>query len=246
MNRCSERPAFIRKRSASKPSCSHYGHTAPMATRRDRGAEADRISRAIRVAIGAELLDARRGIGVSQTVAGRSVGMSHAQFGRIERGVLANVTVDQLARACGAVGLKLVVRAYPDGDSVRDVGHLALLARLRARIPSSIQVRTEVPLAIAHDKRAWDLVLGTGADRVAVEGETRLQDLQALERRIALKQRDGSMDRIILLVSDTATNRRVLAEQRETLRGRFPGDGRQVLAALRSGTLPDASAVLVL
>ncbi len=217
-----------------------------MAARRDRGAEADRQSRAIRAAIGAEILTARRGLGVSQAVAGRSVGMSHAQVGRIERGVLEYVTVDQLARACEAVGLKLVVRAYPGGDAVRDAGHLSLLARFRARIPPSIQVRTEVPLPISRDKRAWDLVLGAGADRVAVEAETRLQDLQALERRIALKQRDGRIDRVILLVGDTAPNRRILAEQRETLRARFPGEGRHVLSALRTGTLPVASGVLVL
>jgi hypothetical protein len=48
--------------------------------------------------------------------------MSRAQFGRIERGEIANLSVDQLCRAAAAVGLKVALRTFPDGDPARDAG----------------------------------------------------------------------------------------------------------------------------
>jgi transcriptional regulator with XRE-family HTH domain len=163
-----------------------------MTTRRDRRADAARVTAFIRTTIGAEIRDTRIGAGVSQLAAGRSVGMSHAQFGRIERATLPNVTVGQLASACSAVGLKLVVRAYPDGEAIRDAAQLALLARFRAGLPDGFRIRFEVPLPILSDRRAWDAVVSPPADgEFAVEAESRLHDIQAMDRRIALKQRDG-------------------------------------------------------
>ena len=54
------------------------------------------------------------------------------------------------------------------------------------------------------------------------------------------------MDVLILLVSDTAANRRVLAAHREDLRSLLPLDGRQVMTTLRTGRLPEANGLLVL
>jgi hypothetical protein len=51
---------------------------------------------------------------------------------------------------------------------------------------------------------------------------------------------------VILLVNDTAANRRVLAAHREALRARFPLDGRAILQALRAGRAPTASGIVVL
>jgi hypothetical protein len=157
--------------------------------------------------------------------------MSHAQFGRIERGELLQLTVDQASRACAAVGLRLAVRTYPDGDPVADRAQLALLGRFRACLPEHARWLSEVPIPIQGDRRAWDAISIVAGFRFAVEAETRLRDIQALERRIALKQRDGGVDVVILLVNDTAANRRVLAAHREALRARFPLDGRAILAA---------------
>ncbi len=74
----------------------------------------------------------------------------------------------------------------------------------------------------------------------------RLFDLQALDRRIALKRRDGGLAIVILLVADTHGNRRHLAEHREVLRPSFPLDSRAVLAAVRLGQPPSASGIVVL
>ena len=172
--------------------------------------------------------------------------MSHAQLGRIERAELPNLTVEQLSRACAAVGLRLSVRAYPDGDPVRDGAHRALLERFRRLLPSGTGWLTEVPLPIPGDRRAWDGVATLAGRRVAVEAETRLADVQALERRLALKRRDGGLDLLLLVVADTQSNRRALAVHREALRHAFLADGRTIRAALGRGELPTMSGLVVL
>jgi transcriptional regulator with XRE-family HTH domain len=217
-----------------------------MVSRRDRQAEAVLIANGIRHAIGAEIRDGRLAAGVSQSLAGGSVGMSHAQFSRIERADIRALTVEQLCRACAAVGLKLVVRAYPGGEPIRDAAQVALLERFHRIVPAAIPWQREVPLPAAGDQRAWDAVLTFRDGPVAVEAETRLHDVQALERRIALKQRDGGIDRVVLLVNRTATNRRVVAACREDLRPGFPLDGRDLLASLRAGRRPSSSALVLL
>jgi hypothetical protein len=117
---------------------------------------------------------------------------------------------------------------------------------LRIELPQRVVVRTEVPLPLPGDSRAWDLVLGIEPDPVPVEAEARLRDLQALDRRCALKLRDSGFARLVLLVSDTANNRRALEAYREDLRTSFPLDTRQVMAALRAGRTPDASGIVIL
>ena len=104
---------------------------------------------------------------------------------------------------------------------------------------------TEMPLPIPGDLRAWDALIRLD-DHVAVEAETRLGDVQALDRRVQLKLRDGGVDIVILLVSDTAHNREILDVHRNALRSTFPLDGRQLLPVLRVGRAPSASGILVL
>ncbi len=172
--------------------------------------------------------------------------MSHAQWGRIERGQIRSLTIDQATRAAMAVGLRLVARTFPDGDPVRDAGQLALLERFRTRLPPGVRWDTEVPLPIPGDRRAWDAMLALDGQRAGCEGETKLLDIQALERRLALKFRDGGVDVLLLLVADTAANRRVLSVHRPALRALLPLDGRQVLRSLRDGRIPSANGLIVI
>lgn len=217
-----------------------------MATRRDPFHEAREQARRIRIAIGTEVHGARLGAGLSQGAAGRTVRMSHAQLGRIERAVLEHLTIEQASRACSSVGLRLVVRAYPVADPARDAGHQGLLERFRRRLPERAIWRTEVVFPRPGDLRAWDAVAELDARRAAIEAEMRLGDLQALERRLAIKQRDGGIPALVLLVNDTRANRDILATHREALRPRFPLDGREILDALRHGRLPDRNGILIL
>ena len=217
-----------------------------MTARGGRLADARTIASRIRVEAGREIRIARQSAGASLKETGARVGMSHAQLSRIERGVLETVSVDQLARACAAVGLRIWVRAVPGSGPALDSGQLDLIGRLRRRLPAGIRVRTEVPLPISGDLRTWDCVLGLRPDETPVEAEARLSDVQALERRVALKRRDGHVDVLILLVSDTAHNRAVLGMHREAFRDSFPLDTRQVMASIGAGRTPSASGIVVL
>jgi hypothetical protein len=84
-----------------------------------------------------------------------------------------------------------------------------------------------------------------GPRRAGCECETRLRDAQAIERRIALKLRDGRVDVVLLIVPDTAANRRFLEQHREQLRGLLPLDSRQVFEAFRRGELPERSGIVI-
>lgn len=178
--------------------------------------------------------------------AGALVGMSHAQLGRIERDELPTVSLDQLARGCAAVGLRLVARAEVGAGPAVDSGQLAMLERVRRLLPTLPPLATEVPFPNHGDPRAWDAMVRLERRRVAFEAESRLRDAQALDRRCQTKMRDGAADVLILLVNDTAHNRTFLAEHREALRSTFPLDGRQVLHALRAGKAPAQNGLLVI
>lgn len=206
---------------------------------------ANAVTRRVVGTIGTEVRSARIGAGLSQREAGHAVRMSHSQFGRIERGEIQRATVDQLSRACAAVGLVLAARAYPRADPVRDAAHAALLERFRALLPPGTRWQTEVPLPIPGDLRAWDGIAELPPQRIACEAEMRVHDTQALGRRLTLKQRDGEEPVLILVIADTRANRRALAAHRESLRGMLPLDPRDVLAELRAGRLPASSGLLL-
>ncbi len=208
--------------------------------------EGRRLADRIRRQLGEDLRAARRASGLSQFAAATAIGMSHAQLGRIERGELEDLTIAQACRAGLSVGLRLGSKYYPDGDPVRDRAQLAILERFRRRLPPDAGWWTEVPLPIPGDRRAWDALVRLADRRAGCEAETRITDVQALERRLALKLRDGGVDLLILLVSDTRWNRAVLAAHREALRTSLPLDGRDVLRALASGRLPEENGLVVL
>lgn len=183
---------------------------------------------------------------MSQQTVGDAVGLSGSEVGRIERGHVASVSLLNLARLLSVVGLDLSARAYPTGTSLRDKAQVALLYRLRLQLPPNLVWRTEVPVGPPGDLRAWDAVVGDGPDRIGLEAETRLVDLQALERRIALKCRDSSIHRAVLILADTRTNRAAVRAFEASLRGSFPINGHDALADLRAGRALAGNAVILL
>lgn len=196
-------------------------------------------------ALASELRDARRAAGVSQAHVARVAGLSQSKVSRIERAEHVSGRVDELARLSAALGLRLTMRVYPDGHAVRDEGHLRLLRRFRAQVSQRLRWRTEVPVGDSGDARAWDVLLeGVGA--IGVDAETRLQDLQALQRRCELKARDSGVDRLVLLVAATRHNRLVLHEHRAALASTFPADTAEVMACLRQGRLPPRNGIVII
>jgi transcriptional regulator with XRE-family HTH domain len=194
--------------------------------------------------LGLEIRAARSSAGLSQRDTGRFAGMDHSIVGKIERGQYPAVTLGQLSRLSAAVGLDLSVRTYAGGDAIRDAGHVRLLERLRLTLHPSFTWRSEVPLPGPGDQRAWDAVVSRGSTAIGVEAETVFRDVQAQTRRLILKQRDGGLDRMILLVADTRRNRAALATCRESLRETFPLDTRAILGTLRAGSIPERSGIL--
>ena len=154
-----------------------------------------------------------------------------------------------LGAYCAVVGLDLALRAFPAGDPIRDRAQLALLERFRARLHPSLRWRTEVPLPLDRDLRAWDAeVTGRQPEpwRARVEAETRISDGQALERRLSLKDRDDPDGHLILLLSDTRANRRALVTLRPGLEQLLPLGTREILQAMKAGHDPGGSGIVIL
>jgi transcriptional regulator with XRE-family HTH domain len=194
-----------------------------------------------------EIRDGRCDRGLSLRDLGRSVGLSASEVGRIERG-LVPLDIVRASTLLGAVGLELSVRAYPAGQPIRDRAHGALLERLRSRLHPGLIWRTEVPMPIPGDLRAWDGVIRAGPRvspgwALAVEAETRPRDIQALQRRIALKARDSGITPVLLLLADTQHNRQLLRDH-PNLRDDFPVPGSRALELLGAGVFPGGGAVL--
>ena len=217
-----------------------------MATRQ-RPADLGR-DRAVSIArrIGTEIRRARIAAGLSLRAAAAAAGLSYSTFSRLERGLLANVTVLQLAVACAAVGLDLGAGAHPGGDPARDAGQLRVLARLRVLLPPLTPWRTEALIPIPGDRRAIDAIAGLRPKPTGFEIETHLADAQAVERRALQKQRDAQLAVLILVAADTRHNRGFLDVHREALRSSFPLDGRAVLAALRIGRTPSSNGIVLI
>lgn len=215
----------------------------------DRGA---RVARRDLGAIGSELRTARICAGLTLEQVARTVGLSRWQIGRVERARHDAVTAVQLARIGAVVGLDVRVRAYPGPDPIRDAAQSALLGRFRKRLHPDLTFRAEVPLPIEHDLRAWDGLVGGLRDDddrhrvLPIEAETRIHDVQGQFRRIELKVRDAGMEDVIVVIADTAANRRAIAAAGATLTDRFPIPARRALAALRRGDHPGGSALIFL
>jgi transcriptional regulator with XRE-family HTH domain len=189
---------------------------------------------------------ARLGAGLSQASVARAMRISPSQYSRIERGFSPDLSIRTASRLCAVLGLDLSVRTFPTGDPIRDAAQIALLDRLRSRCHPSLRWATEVPMSIPGDRRAWDATVAAATWTAGVEAETVLADIQALDRRLALKERDGGKDRTLLVISDTRRKRSILRSAGDVLRVRFPVRSGIALAELARGTDPGGNALIVL
>ncbi len=209
---------------------------------RDKGTrQADRLL----ARLGTELREARHGSGLSQQHVATVAGLTQTRISRTERGRRVSPRLDELARHCAALGLRLSLKAYPDGLPVRDAAQLALLQRFRARVSPRLRWRSEVPVGGLDDRRAWDVLL-EGSESIGVDAETKLRDIQALQRRTELKWRDSGVSRVILVVAATKHNRAILREYRASLASTFPLDTRDILHSLRQGDIPKGNGIILL
>jgi transcriptional regulator with XRE-family HTH domain len=197
----------------------------------------------LRRVVAVELRQARVSHNLSLTAVAAAVGCSASQLSRLERGS-SNLSIERIATIAAVLGLRASLRLYPVGQPIRDRAQLQLLDRLRRRVNPSLEWRSEVAIPIPGDLRAWDAAISGPGWTVAVDAETRIVDVQALERRISLKRRDSGIDKVILLLSETRTNRAVVGAAGAGLQpGSIPA--REALVALRLGHEPRGSAVVL-
>ena len=208
--------------------------------------EGTRQAARIRRELGEEIREARLAAGLSQAQLGHAVGSSQQEVSRIERGQAPWLSFHTAACLLAATGHTLSARSFPAGPPVRDAAHLALLERLRATLAPSFAWATEVPIAIGGDRRALDALITGAGVRIGVEAETRIRDVQALQRELEQKRRDARLDRVILLVLASRANHRLLRDGAQALRRALPLHTRGVLAALRRGRDPGSDGIVVL
>jgi transcriptional regulator with XRE-family HTH domain len=224
-----------------------------MAIRQRRIDLGDERGRRVIDLAGNEFSAGRRNAGLSQDEVSAAVGLSRPQYGRIERARSPQVSVATLARIAAILGLEASLKFYPVTEPIRDAAHARLLGRLQSQLHPSLLWRTEVPLPRPGDLRAWDAVIrGFHAPSIgrasvgAIEAETRPTDSQALDRKLALKQRDGEVDWVLLLLADTRHNRAFLNGSGGALRARFPLHGRRALELLAAGVDPASNSIVLL
>lgn len=185
----------------------------------------------------------RESAGLSQAGVAAAAGVSRRTYGRIEHGPR-DIGVRRAVAISAVLGADLVVRLYPAGPPIRDAGHVALLARFEKRLSATCTIRHETPISSPGDQRAWDRRLD-GPVSIGVEAETRLRDIQALERSLNLKLRDSGVARIVLVVGATRHNREVLQAALLALRATLPLSTAEVLRALGEGRDPGANGIVV-
>jgi transcriptional regulator with XRE-family HTH domain len=190
----------------------------------------------------------RTGLGVSQPQLAAELGMSAAQLWRFEANQVDSVGVVRLSEIASLLGLEISVNFHEIGDSIRDRGHVALGKRFGALLSPAWQVTDETLLPMPGDRRAWDKLLRLrGADyRIGADLETRIRDIQALVRRTRLRERDGGVDAILIVLSASSTNYRLVDDLRSALGADYATPPREILASLRVGRpLPGSGVILV-
>jgi transcriptional regulator with XRE-family HTH domain len=205
-----------------------------------------RRGRRLLLSLGEEFRASRLAAGLTLVDVADAVGISGAELSRVERGLAPWLDILTASKVGAVVGLDVSVRAFPGGDPLRDAAHARMFAAFRDLLGPGLRFRAEVPVTDGLDGRGWDGVLDDRSDMAAVELESRVSDGQALARRLALKQRDGHIACLILVVLDTRSNRAALRLSGHVLESQFPGRDHDVRRALSGGRVPERSGVLLL
>lgn len=208
--------------------------------------DARQRARNVRIQIGAEIRAARLAAGLPMARVAAAVNRSKSWLSRVERGMCASTTLDEMIVVAAAVGLKLWTSTFPAERAIRDAPQLDLLRRLRARIGEIWAWRYEVIVPIVGDRRAADAVISCGSAVVMIEAFTRLADAQAQLRAVLVKARDLGIDRVVIVISATHANRRALQLAADLIAAEFPLGTRATLAALAAGRDPGANGIVLM
>jgi hypothetical protein len=206
-----------------------------------------------RAVVGRTLEDlriARMNAGVSVRALADDLRWSASATTRFLAGQLQDVRVIQLSEMASVLGYEISLGLHPIGEPIRDKGQRALGTRFDAMLSTDWTVTDEAPLPIAGDLRAWDKLLrlkdSSPPYLVGIDLETRVTDIQALVRRTRLRERDGGADKILIVLGDSATNRRLVNDLRASLGDAYKTPPRAILRAARSGQRLVGSGVVLI
>ncbi len=221
-----------------------------MATRETRLASGRRRGRALKSRLLRELRDARLIAGISQRTLARELQITQGQVWRIEADAIDDFGVVRLFEIAAILGMEPSVVLHPMGDPIRDSGQQPLGRRFDAMLSSAWHTTNEALLPRPGDRRAWDKLLNlTTYPRrylVGVDLESRVRDIQDLTRRTRLRERDGGVDALLVVLSDSATNRRLRQPLIDSLGEAYRTSVAGIRVALRDGVpLPGSGVVLV-
>jgi transcriptional regulator with XRE-family HTH domain len=195
-----------------------------------------------------ELRERRLTLGISQRSLAAALDCSQPYLWRIEAG-RAEPDVVRLSEIASVLGLELSIGVHDIGDPIHDRGQQALAKRFEAILSPKWRSLSEVLLPNPGDLRSWDKLLRLndpgGGQVVGADLETRIRDIQALVRRTRRRERDGGVDEILLVLSDSATNRRLVGELRDTLGPAYKTSPRLLLKGLRAGSALVGSGVVL-
>ena len=208
--------------------------------------EARRRASRVRLDLGHEIRAARLAAGLRMRDVAHAIGRSESWVSRAERGLLVRVSYVELSVLAAAVGLKMWTTTFPSERVLRDAPQLRLLQRFRARIGEGWAWSFEVVLPDRLDQRAADAVIRNSSGTVMIEAFTRLANAQSQLRAVHLKARDLGVGRVVIVLAESAANRRALAEAADVIAADFPLGTRAVLRALTEGRDPGANGIVVL
>lgn len=217
-----------------------------MATKESRRERGRRNATELSARLRAEIRTARQVAGVAQATIAKQLSWPQSKYSDFELAKRV-LTLTDLCEVAALLGLRVNLSLWPEGEAVRDAGQIKLVGRFRAMLAAAWQVFTEGPFPRLGDLRSWDLVLRLASVQlVGVEAETRVRDQQELVRRIRQRELHGGVDDIVIVLSETAHNRRRVHELRAALGGRYSTPPGEIMVALRDGRpLPGSGVVLV-
>jgi transcriptional regulator with XRE-family HTH domain len=165
-------------------------------------------------------------------------GVSPDSIRRVERGD-PHVQLNTLCAVGEAVGLDIVVRAYPGRQpSLCDAGQLRVEEAIRSIAHGAWHFQAEV--RAGDHGEAIDLCLFGPTEILALEIDRLLLDFQDQYRRNAQKREflaalHRRSVRLVMVVLDTDRNRGAVRAQREFIESVVPARTREILASVRTG-----------
>lgn len=197
-----------------------------------------------------ELAESRRTLNLSQRTVAMELGINQSQYWRIEARKVEDLTVTRVFEIASVLGYEVALTLHPIGDPIRDAAQQSVSKRFDAILAPTWIVVDEALLPNPGDRRSWDklLRLTGGAERhvVGVDLESRIYDIQALVRRTRERERDGGVDEILIVLSDSAHNRRLASSLAEALGPPYATPAVEIRKALRRGEpLPGSGVILI-